>query len=111
MSQTDAMSKCILAKIIVLYFSGGLSCFAIYFQEEILLNELENEIIPIVKSKIHGITEVSPEEPSKLRWRQKREHNYEKVKSRKRRNLGQEYTSVKTRARELGSPCVCKKKM
>lgn len=80
----------------------------IYFQEQSLSSKLT--LLP----KARRIRERSPKATPKSRWRQKREDSYQRVKSRKRRNLGLEYVSLKTKklvqARELGSPCGCKKK-
>ncbi|CAH0564506.1 unnamed protein product [Brassicogethes aeneus] len=74
-------------------------------------SERENELASLA-SKTRRSTEKSSEKPPKSRWRQKREASYQRVKSKRRRNLGQEYLSVKSKnvikARELGPPCHCK---
>ncbi|CAH2002700.1 unnamed protein product [Acanthoscelides obtectus] len=66
-----------------------------------------------VPTKLSRITETTPEKTPQTRWRQRRDENYEQVKRKRRRNLGQEYSTVKSKKlvkpRELGSPCRCQK--
>ncbi|CAH2012873.1 unnamed protein product [Acanthoscelides obtectus] len=54
-------------------------------------------------------TKTTPEKTPQTCWRQRRDENCERVKRKRRRNLGQEYSTVKNRKliklRELGSLC------
>nr|XP_022910779.1 uncharacterized protein LOC111421817 [Onthophagus taurus] len=56
----------------------------------------------------------TPEPTPRSRWKHRKEDTYPRSKRKIRRNLGQQYTSDKTKktvaARELGPPCECKKR-
>lgn len=78
-------------------FCVACQLIAIHFQDQILSSESEDEVMPVRTPKSRRATPITPEKTPKSRWRQRRESSYERVKSKVRRNLGQEYTSLKTK--------------
>lgn len=97
-----------------MWFYVACHLIAIYFQYEMSSRESEDGVTPVLPPTLQRVTPNTPEKTPKSRWRQRRDSTYDRVKIKKRRNLGQEYTSLKTKkrikAREMGPPCDCKNK-